>query len=80
MILLFPISIETSPELDDLRPKTSRSVVAQLVVFDKQDHRDLIVQIDRYDTIPMKYFNVWAKQSLKILCWSKLSFLSISST
>lgn len=39
MILLFQISIETEtrPELDDLRPKTSRSVVAQLVVFDKQD-------------------------------------------
>jgi len=37
MILLFQISIETRPELDDLRPKTSRSVVAQLVVFDKQD-------------------------------------------
>jgi len=61
MIFLFQISIETSPEFDDIRPKTSRSLLAQLVVFDKQDHRDLIVQINRYETIPIKYFNVWAK-------------------
>lgn len=33
----FALPKETRPELDDLRPKTSRSVVAQLVVFDKQD-------------------------------------------